>query len=1248
MLLTVLISGSAYASGNGYAVGTNSTANGPGSYATSINGVATGHNAIATGEGMSREQFTERRKAVEDIERQLGEKQNEINTIDAQISSVQSLIDSIERRITDINQRQTEVARLIERRTALQNQKKVIQDNLIEQQNQLQQANNAYNRLSKDSSGNSIYVNYDNVFNKLDWKKLDEPSGNGRNELTTDIKAIIEADFPELKGSFTDLQYKELIDGYVARNVTADVSAQYLNKVIKDNLGSQIQDNGDGIYILSKPSVYRNLFRTKDDLELPNELPKFNTDYGFYLIGGRVAQRADPSSVKELKSLLYFYFSAKVSGTNSHHIINNYQNIRYDHFERLPPVNRKYVYSFSSNLFDNRISKYSIENVLSGEKSYVDRFISTNKSLKDFLTYVDYSNNNWWFDLSDYKLKMDRIIEFNDAVEDFLNLQAKLKTELSKPLSEQNKIEIDRINKNLLIRKEFIDKEKSNEERYFSSFTLEYKNEVIKKDFSTVQHIMEELYNQTRDHIRTYDENNPVIKATREKSKELKQAVTDAQNKVNRTQNDIDQLIEQISRLGLSPDDETLADRKREQEQLLNQRRAELEKQNEDLATKQAELAQLNQQLANSPIKNIGKNSLAEGANAFASGENAIAYGANTLATGNNAVALGNEAQATAENAVAFGSNAMAKGINSVALGAGSLAVSENEVSVGVGKNDLGRDEFTRKITNVTAGEAGTDAVNVSQLKEVKDQIQAVDTKIDTEISNVNTRIDGVDQKVDTEIGKVNTRIDGVDQKVDTEISKVNTRIDGVAQKVDTEIGNVNTRIDGVAEKVNIRIDGVAQKVDAEISKVNTRIDGVDQKVDTEIGKVNTRIDGVAQKVDTEIGKVNTRIDGVAQKVDAEIGKVKDKIASEVGKVDTKANNLAKVLGASVTADGLVEVEYNYYQGGEKKTVNDVKSALSGISENSKHFNAKTNAEQGSKATGEESVAMGGNSEALGRNSVAVGSNSKALGENEFAVGNAELELTRRITQVSDGLAKNDAVNKGQLDGEAEKVNVKLTRVAEILGATVTTDGLLTAEYDYYEKGQKKTTNNVKTALNAAAQNTKYVSVNSTGNSAKAEGAESVAIGANSVAKGSNSVAVGTGSVAMSDNEFSVGNANVTRRITNVAEGVSETDAVNMGQFTRGMNALGGQVNQLENKIARTEKRMSSGIAGAYAAASLINAPGAGDSMLSVGTGTFNGATAVALGYSRVSDNGKVSLKLIGSASNKGDVGGGASVGFKF
>ncbi|QLB41577.1 YadA-like family protein [Mannheimia pernigra] len=629
--------------------------------------------------------------------------------------------------------------------------------------------------------------------------------------------------------------------------------------------------------------------------------------------------------------------------------------------------------------------------------------------------------------------------------------------------------------------------------------------------------------------------------------------------------------------------------------------------------------------------------------------ENSILIGNNSFANKSGVISIGSGNTIKAPDAVALGNGIVIddeKFHQSVVLGTGSVpALAAPVAGMKMGETDVtfaggnpastvsvGAANNERQITYVAAGRIAadsTDAVNGSQLFAI--------------LNNHTT--DGLKDKADLSVVKdldahINRQINDLASRTAAELDKkadqttVNVLADIVATKANqTDVEANKKAIAANTSQLN-QLRGATDEAFAGVVKIMQEMDA---KVDTEVGKVNTRIDSVSQ----EVVSIN-------EKVDTELVKVNDKVASEVGKVETKVTNLAKVLGASVTADGLVEVEYNYYQGGEKKTVNDVKSALSGISENSKHFNAKTNAEQGSKATGEESVAMGGNSEALGRNSVAVGSNSKALGENEFAVGNAELELTRRITQVSDGLAKNDAVNKGQLDGEAEKVNVKLTRVAEILGATVTTDGLLTAEYDYYEKGQKKTTNNVKTALNAAAQNTKYVSVNSTGNSAKAEGTESVAIGANSVAKGSNSVAVGAGSVAMSDNEFSVGNANVTRRITNVAEGVSETDAVNMGQFTRGMNALGGQVNQLENKIARTEKRMSSGIAGAYAAASLINAPGAGDSMLSVGTGTFNGATAVALGYSRVSDNGKVSLKLIGSASNKGDVGGGASVGFKF
>jgi autotransporter adhesin len=87
-----------------------------------------------------------------------------------------------------------------------------------------------------------------------------------------------------------------------------------------------------------------------------------------------------------------------------------------------------------------------------------------------------------------------------------------------------------------------------------------------------------------------------------------------------------------------------------------------------------------------------------------------VASGANARVEGNNGVAMGNSAQATANNASAIGANAAASHENSVALGAGSTTDRANAVSVG-------NADMQRQITNVAAGTAQTDAVNVSQLQ---------------------------------------------------------------------------------------------------------------------------------------------------------------------------------------------------------------------------------------------------------------------------------------------------------------------------------------------------------------------------------------------------------------------------------------------------------------------------------------------------------------------------------------------------
>ncbi|CAR54082.1 ESPR-type extended signal peptide-containing protein [Burkholderia cenocepacia] len=112
----------------------------------------------------------------------------------------------------------------------------------------------------------------------------------------------------------------------------------------------------------------------------------------------------------------------------------------------------------------------------------------------------------------------------------------------------------------------------------------------------------------------------------------------------------------------------------------------------------------------------IGQGSVASGNNGSAVGQGAVASGNNGTATGQGAVASGDNSSAFGQGAVAsggsstaIGQNANASGNNSVALGAGSVADRDNAVSVGSAGAE-------RQITNVAAGTAPTDAVNVQQM----------------------------------------------------------------------------------------------------------------------------------------------------------------------------------------------------------------------------------------------------------------------------------------------------------------------------------------------------------------------------------------------------------------------------------------------------------------------------------------------------------------------------------------------------
>ncbi|WP_420908220.1 YadA family autotransporter adhesin [Burkholderia territorii] len=104
-----------------------------------------------------------------------------------------------------------------------------------------------------------------------------------------------------------------------------------------------------------------------------------------------------------------------------------------------------------------------------------------------------------------------------------------------------------------------------------------------------------------------------------------------------------------------------------------------------------------------------GSNSTAIGNSASATAGGSTAIGQGSVASGENSTSLGQGSNASGSGSTAIGQNANAAGNNSVALGAGSTADRDNAVSVGSAGAE-------RQITNVAAGTAPTDAVNVQQM----------------------------------------------------------------------------------------------------------------------------------------------------------------------------------------------------------------------------------------------------------------------------------------------------------------------------------------------------------------------------------------------------------------------------------------------------------------------------------------------------------------------------------------------------
>ncbi|PVX32977.1 autotransporter adhesin [Pasteurella langaaensis DSM 22999] len=123
-----------------------------------------------------------------------------------------------------------------------------------------------------------------------------------------------------------------------------------------------------------------------------------------------------------------------------------------------------------------------------------------------------------------------------------------------------------------------------------------------------------------------------------------------------------------------------------------------------------------------------------------------------------------------------------------------------------------------------------------------------------------------------------------------------------------------------------------------------------------------------------------------------------------------------------------------------------------------------------------------------------------------------------------------------------------------------------------------------------------------------------------------NTVKVGN-TVSISEDGINAGD----KKVTNVANGENDSDAVNMSQLRSVNNTINKRVDDLGDRVHKNRKRNDAGIAGVAAMSTIPQVILPGKSGLGIGAASRHGQGAMAIGYSRASDNGKHIIKLSGS-----------------
>ncbi|MDP8170368.1 YadA-like family protein [Pasteurella skyensis] len=488
-----------------------------------------------------------------------------------------------------------------------------------------------------------------------------------------------------------------------------------------------------------------------------------------------------------------------------------------------------------------------------------------------------------------------------------------------------------------------------------------------------------------------------------------------------------------------------------------------------------------------------------------------------------------------------------------------------------------------------------------------------------------------------------------------TKVDFDNVKVGDVAINKDTGINAGKKQITNVASGLGNRtLDQIKSEGDTAAEWNNAATVG-------DLTKVQGNVTNISNNINKIIGGIDA--DGNATNANGDVIKVKDENGNEVNLTVKEALKTYNPQSqGEYTTNSVPEAIYRMNEGGikyfhtndgtanyDEQDTNKVDSSAKGKFSTAIGFQASTGKEaknalafgNGAQANAEDSIAIGTGNIVNAKHSGAFGDPSyiaKVDVDNNDVDGSYSLGNNNVINSSNTFVLGNNVNNSGETEvlkdakGNILKDKDGKPRTRPVAQGDTVENSVYLGNKTTATKGDKVGTKNLTAKKGKKATEGKTTTAGDKGT------VKSATVGG---------ITYGGFAGAKADGVVSVGAAGSERRIQNVAAGEiskTSTDAINGSQ----LYSTNAEIAKLSQKLGDLKGSMSAGIAGAYAAAALAQPHDPGASSVGVAVGNFRGESALSIGVSTISDNGRWILKGLVTHDSQSHTGAAASVNYQW